>query len=286
MKIRIRKHLCHPCAIILFFSLLLRVGSATAADSTSHKPIFTTIGDDISLVWSDVGPFFIRPLQFDGTDWRNAAIVVGGTAALMPLDSSGRHAARTSSQASGFQNVMNASTHYGDIYGIAAASGITYLGGLIFQCDDLRTTGRELIETLALAGATTTVLKYIAGRSRPYADRGAFSFQPFAFSDDYHSLPSGHATVAFCISSVLAERISNPIATVLLYGAAASTAFSRMYHDQHWLSDTFFGAAIATTTGLWVTKRDEERDFGKKKPSDSGLLLAPSVGGISLTYKF
>jgi membrane-associated phospholipid phosphatase len=204
----------------------------------------------------------------------------------MFLDSLGRRAAKTSNQSSGFQSFMNASQHYGDIYGIAAASGVTYLGGLVFENNDLRTTGRELIETLALAGATTTVLKYVFGRSRPYSGRGTTSYQPFAFSDDYHSLPSGHTTVAFCISSVLAARIDHPVATVLLYGAATCTAFARMYHDQHWLSDTFLGAAIATTTGLWVTKRDEERNFGNKKKTNSGLLIAPTIGGISMTYKF
>ncbi len=273
--------------VLLMTFLFLQHQSAFASDSTHvHRQFFPTLGDDISLVWGDVGVFFTQPLRFDGADWRNAAIIVGGTGLLMPLDSSGRKMALGASHNNTTSSIMTAGRHYGDFLIAGPLVGVTYLGGLIFRCDDLRTTGRELIETLALAGATTTVLKYVIGRSRPYTSEGPFSFHPLSFSNSRNSLPSGHTTVAFSISSVLAARIKNPIATVLLYGAATVTAVSRMYHDQHWLSDTFLGAAIATTTGLWVVHRDETREFGEPSHTDGGLFITPGVGSLSLTYKF
>jgi hypothetical protein len=171
---------------------------------------------------------------------------------------------------------------------VGLSVGITYIGGLASGSESLRVTGREIIETLALAGATTTVLKYAFGRSRPYANEGPYHYHPFSLTDNHHSLPSGHTTVAFAISSVLAARIQNPIATVLLYSASACTAFSRMYHDQHWLSDLFLGASIGATTGLWVVHRDKEREYhADSYPlDDKGLLISPSIGGVSLTYRF
>jgi hypothetical protein len=265
------------------------IGNADAADSTKvHRTILSTIGNDIATVWGDIGPYFTRPLHFDATDWRNSAIVVGGTGVLMPLDSSGRRMALTASQSKPMQDFMDLSTHYGDLYIIGAAVGVSYLGGLAFGSEDLRTTGRELIETLALAGATTTIIKYGLGRSRPFTDAGPYSYHPFSFNDTRFSMPSGHTTVAFSISSVLAARIDHPVATILLYGAATCTAFSRMYHDKHWLSDTFLGAAIATTTGLWVVHRDKEREYHSKSfpLDDTGLQISPNVGGVNLTYRF
>ena len=165
------------------------------------------------------------------------------------------------------------------------ASGVVYLTGLAVQSDDIRTTGRELLETLALAGVTSTALKIIVGRSRPFTGSGPYTFHPISLKNEFNSLPSGHTTVAFAISSVLASRIDHPLASILLYGAATCTAFSRMYHDQHWFSDTFLGAAIATATGMWVVKRDEERKTNRSR-SDNGLFISPNIGGISLTYKF
>lgn len=285
-ELRIRKNPLHPrSALLSLIFMLLAIGHSRAADSVAvHRNVFSTIGNDVATVWSDVSPFFTLPLHFDASDWRNSAIVLGSTGLLMPLDSSGRRIATTSSKSKAMQDFMDLSTHYGDVYIIGAAVGVTYLGGLAFGSDELRTTGRELIETLALAGVTTTVIKYALGRSRPFTGDGPYSFHPFTFDDTRFSMPSGHTTVAFSISSVLAARIDHPVATVLLYGAATCTAFSRMYHDKHWLSDTFLGAAIATTTGLWVTRRDEERT-GKKK-DDTGLVITPGFGSLSLTYKF
>ncbi|HET9135911.1 MAG TPA: phosphatase PAP2 family protein, partial [Candidatus Kapabacteria bacterium] len=114
---------------------------------------------------------------------------------------------------------------------------------------------------------------------------GPYDFHPFTTNDDRNSLPSGHTTVAFAISSVLAARIDHPLASILLYGAATCTAFSRMYHDRHWFSDTFLGAAIATSTGLWVVKRDEDRSAGSAQ-TENKLLISPGLGSVSLTYRF
>ncbi len=273
--------------IALFLTTFCSSTACLAADSTSTRPsIVSTVGSDIATVWGDIGPFFTRPASFDKNDWFITGVVLGGTAAATLADSSGRRIALSMSHASSTNSTMDVFRHYGDLYGILGACGIAYLGGLAFNNDWLRVTGRELIETLAFAGTTSGLLKFVIGRSRPFTGAGNYSFHPFSFTNDYYSMPSGHTTVAFSISSVLAARIDHPVATVLLYGIAATTAFSRMYHDQHWFSDTFLGAAIATTTGLWVTHRDEEGRMKHDSIPDQGLIISPTIGGLSLTYKF
>ena len=69
-------------------------------------------------------------------------------------------------------------------------------------------------------------------------------------------MPSGHATVAFAVSSVLAERIDNLYASIGLYSIASVTAISRLYHNRHWLSDVAVAATIGTATGLFVVRQD------------------------------
>jgi membrane-associated phospholipid phosphatase len=280
-------YLSDPCSVFLakVFSILfiLSIGTtATAADST--QTIFQTIGSDIALGWSDLGPYFTKPLHFDGTDWRNASLIIGGTAIAASLDRAGRNFALKSPHDQSFDNVMTAFQHYGETYTIGFA-GAGYIVGLASGSSAIRTTSREIIETLLLSGITTTAIKFIVGRSRPYLGAGPYDFHPFTTNDDRNSLPSGHTTVAFAISSVLAARIDHPLASILLYGAATCTAFARMYHDRHWFSDTFLGAAIATSTGLWVVKRDEDRSAGSLH-SENKLIITPNIGGVSLTYNF
>src|SRR5439155_18160107 len=140
-------------------------------------------------------------------------------------------------------------------------------------------TGRELLEALAYSGITTTALKIVIARARPYVDQGIHSFLPFDAANGHNSLPSGHTTVAFALSTVLSQRINNVWASIALYGAASCTAFSRMYHNQHWLSDVFLGAAIGTTAGLFVSHRDDQRE-NILLPKSNELIISPTLGGI------
>jgi membrane-associated phospholipid phosphatase len=133
-----------------------------------------------------------------------------------------------------------------------------------------------LFESVVLAGLANMTLKSVIGRSRPQTEEGPFRFRGFQTALERTSLPSGHSTVAFAVSSVLARRIDNPYATVGLYGMAALTAVSRIYHDNHWLSDTFLGAAIGTSVGLAVAGGGEE----------TSVSIEPSGSGLRLSYRF
>jgi len=235
---------------------------------------------DVYLIGQDLLPYYTTPLRPERSDCRTYAVLLGGTGAMMALDRAGKQAADASTQEGGFPRFMQVASSYGALNGIALALGLTYGAGWACHHDPLRILGREIAETIFLSGTTVTALKYLVGRARPETGQGPFSYHLGNNSYYYHSMPSGHTAVAFSITSVLAAHWQHPLITLTLYSMAATTAFSRMYHDRHWLSDTFFAAGLATLTGWWVVNRDQQRStFPKWDITLHGK-------GCSLDYKF
>ena len=160
----------------------------------------------------------------------------------------------------------------------------TYLTGLLIQDDDIRITGRLLFESLSFSGLAVISMRYIAARSRPPSGDGAWKFNGFTWDNEIQSFPSGHTTVAFAFSTVLAERIDNIWARVGFYGMASLTAYARVLNNKHWVSDVIIGAGLGLAGGLHVIEREKDRE----KASSGGtsrLQVYPSVGGIRLVYR-
>jgi len=70
--------------------------------------------------------------------------------------------------------------------------------------------------------------------------------QPFI----HNSFPSGHATQAFAIFSVLMFYSQKNFVKFLFLFLALLTAFSRVYLSQHWLSDITAGSCIGMFYGI------------------------------------
>ena len=238
---------------------------------------------DAEAAWADAGQYFTAPLRFGARDWLIAAGTLGASAALLPADESlnALMLRNRSKAADGFAEV-------GRLYGeLAVGGGIgagVYVLGLATENAEVRVTGRLTLEALAFGGVVNIALKSLAGRSRPYVNEGAFAFLPVQFTTDNTSFPSGHTTVAFAVSSVLAERIGDPWIGAGLYALASVTALSRMYHTKHWASDVILGGAIGAGAGLLVTHLERER--AKKLSIGEQLFFYPTMTGIGLTYHF
>lgn len=138
-------------------------------------------------------------------------------------------------------------------------------------------------ESFLVANAAGAVLKYTAGRSRPYADRGNMSFRPFTFKTATSSFPSGHTISAFSVASVFAARYGGAVPAVS-YGLASLVAAQRVYARRHWVSDVAAGAFI----GACVGRRVAAAAAAKKE----GLVwLMPEFGpagysGLRAVYAF
>jgi membrane-associated phospholipid phosphatase len=99
------------------------------------------------------------------------------------------------------------------------------------------------------------------GRARPYTGEGNTSFHPFStITGDFHSLPGGHNAAAFVLSTVLSRNAKPVWLKIIAYVPAALTFVSRVYQDQHWTSDDFFGAALGYFVATWVVDQHEQVD--------------------------
>jgi membrane-associated phospholipid phosphatase len=135
----------------------------------------------------------------------------------------------------------------------------TYGYGLIFKDPKIRNLGLQLIESCAYSGITTIALKSIAGRSRPYLNKGNMTWNPFKTDNDQLSFPSGHATLSFAFCTIMANHIDNVYWKIGWFTAAAVVSTARIYHDQHWLSDVIAGSAIGYFIGDYVSNLPENQ---------------------------
>jgi len=129
-----------------------------------------------------------------------------------------------------------------------------------------------LAASLLASGIITPALKFTIGRARPDAEQGAHSFSPFQGSA---SLPSGHATQAFAVASVIAGHYRSWWVWTVAYGTAGLVGFSRVYHDVHWTSDVLAGAFIGTAVGWSVVKLNRGEAPREGTPR---ISVAPVVG--------
>ena len=123
------------------------------------------------------------------------------------------------------------------------------------------------------AGLIATLVKNILGRARPklFESVGPFEFKLFAFSPDYASFPSGHATNIFALATVLA--ILWPRGKVLLYTIAFWIAASRVLLGEHYFTDAVFGAILGTIVPYYVRDRFAARRWLFERTPEGGYRI-------------
>jgi len=106
--------------------------------------------------------------------------------------------------------------------------------------------------TVALVDATilTTGLKFLTGKERPSQSGGQVRFH--GPSTRYSSFPSGHASAAFAVATVLGTRYRKY--RLPLYLLAGAVAWARMNAASHFPSDVFVGAGIGIYSGRYVLR--------------------------------
>lgn len=190
------------------------------------------------------------PFHFKKTEWVKTGAVAGTTALLFLADENIRrlalHHQNTTNDA-----LFNVDQFYGNGITAAAVFGL-YGAGYLFRNERMRLAGLHAAEAFTYAGTMTAALKILFGRRRPYAGKSNLFFRPFQIKDVYNSLPSGHTTVAFAVSTVMAKSGHNPYWKIFWYSMAGMVAASRIYHNRHWASDVFLGAAIGYAAGSFV----------------------------------
>lgn len=238
---------------------------------------------DVKYMGDDIYSYFTAPAYFGLKEWAYTAGITGATLLMICVDDEvkskvGRKTIKTLNN-----DFWDIPTYYGVIKYTNFLTFGTYLAGIALNDKEIKTTGRLMIESLFLSGVSVMALRYVFARNRPYYNEGPWAFYWFEGNNETQSFPSGHTTVAFSLSTIIAERIDTWWARVFFYGLASMTGFSRIYNNQHFFSDVVVGAALGIGTSLFVLNEEEKR---VKNNSSSSFLIIPESNRINFVLTF
>ncbi|MDP9193216.1 MAG: phosphatase PAP2 family protein [Acidobacteriota bacterium] len=267
-------------AIVIFTFLLLPQamdGSEATRPESKGRVVVNAVVRELRRYGSDSLSMLRAPRHWDQEQWTRAAMAAGAVAAAAAVDEDVADLVQ--------RNRNDVSEDFSDIvtpFGGRRAlniSGAILVGGLVTRNPKLRDTGRDAIEASILAGwIVTPVLKRAVGRMRPFENEGAFEFDT---SSKSRSFPSGHATNAFAVASVVAGHSDGWVVPAIAYTLATGVAGSRMNDDVHFGSDVIAGAAIGTAIGRAVVARHRPGAATSK----IAIEVMPVRGGVAIQFQ-
>jgi len=266
-------------SIILLFIMIFLIFSRSSLLS-QEKPNF--IKEDYMVFIKDSQNLGACITAFKKKDIIKVSLISGSTILLFSIDKSLKRFAQ-SHQNRQNNKIFNFDSFYGNAYTAGLSLGI-YGFGLVLKNPSVRQTGLKSMEAFVYSGLITTILKVLIGRRRPYGGEDHLFFIPFQKESLYKSLPSGHTTVSFAVSTVIAKSVKNPVWKVFWYSTAGMVGASRIYHNAHWASDVFLGGIIGYTVADFLVNTKNNAD------NNSGLIkkIHPTIGsnGIGIKMSF
>jgi membrane-associated phospholipid phosphatase len=137
------------------------------------------------------------------------------------------------------------------------SNGVTLMSFSVLFCligkftnERVYESGQLLILGFLSSGIIVQILKHIAGRARP---RLTFEnvFAGPSLRDAYHSFPSGHTSVAFCLAYILSHYF--PRYRWAFYLMALVMGLQRVAGLAHFSSDVIAGALIGIVVARLLT---------------------------------
>lgn len=152
--------------------------------------------------------------------------------------------------------VMGWVSYFGKGWIQAVFSICIMMAGLLVKKDSkMAEAGKKGLYGVALSGILVQSLKFLIGRPRPkIMDAVGFSLGP-SITSGFDSFPSGHATSAFVLASVM--TFYYPWMKYPFYFYAVLVSFSRIYINAHFSSDVFAGILLGLWIGRIVCKKGE-----------------------------
>lgn len=221
---------------------------------------------------SDIAAYYTAPLHWNGEEWAIFAGVLASTGIAYHYDGDVRtHFVGTAVTTSG-------SSHDAEdaVPTLAFIVG-TWGYAVLLDNDTGRSEAWQMVEAGGLSGVTTYALQFAFSRQGPNVTNDPHEW----FKGGLGSFPSAHVTVAFAVGTVFAESGGDDfrwLRRFLGYGLGVGTAYARLHHNQHWLSDVVAGSALGASTGVFVLARHEQRQL------HANWQLVPLPGGAMLTY--
>lgn len=238
--------------------------------------LFSQNSYDWKQFGNEAGDYYSAPFNWDKNDFLTFGLVVAGNIGIMQFDDSIKDEfAKINSTHDHW--LMEAGRYWGEPIPSLALSGLLLIHGYTTDDETTKKIGFEIGQSFLYSVSVTSGLKIILGRARPSTGLPSTSFSPFSFSNSNWAHPSGHTTIAFSLSTVLAANTNNDALKVLAFIPAVLTATSRVYQNHHWASDVFLGAMIGYFTGKFVT------DLHKGNEVTPYINSTPLVS-LSLTF--
>ena len=248
--------------------MIMRPGTAgaQASDSTrqSKEPLFTS------------------------RDAIVAAGFAGIAAAAIPLDRSFADYMQGAPQTNRFFKRVAVTVEAIAEPGAFFIGGALYAAGRLSDNDRMADLGLHGTEAIVIGLAITNVIKFTAGRARPFVDNNKphdFEFGRGLKGHEYRSFPSGHSLIGFAAAAVVTDeaRRWRPESVwyvgPAMYGGAILIGASRMYDNRHWASDVIVGSAIGIVTGRKIVKYHHSHPDNRIDRWLLGVSIVHGAGG-------
>ncbi len=285
---------CRTSGIVLLL-ILASISSALASENLSTAESGTTIpisppGSSTVVLnkeyftgyWTDTKNILTSPSRWDSSDWLEASLVMGTAVGLYTQDDKIQTWVQDHKNATTINLADDAKKLY--TLSLPAMVGLGVYGYAASD-DKAKTTFLLSTESFVITGAFVQVLKRSTGRHRPYTGdpHDTWSGPALSRKGAYLSFPSGDASTAFSIATVVATEYDNMIVPPLVYGISTLIALERVQNNAHWSSDVFVASAIGYFTGKAIVASHS----GNK---EQRLSIAPLIDnhdtGVLVTYRF
>ena len=281
---------CTALVFTLFctLALLLTLGNIANSQTSSPdvrpgpspKPTPSLEKKFLRNILHDQVDIWTSPFHMSRDDWKFWAPVGLTTAALIATD---RESADELGENGGSDDRVRISlgvSHLGAAYTTSGIAATFYVVGVAKHDSRARETGILSGEALIDAGIVTTALKEVTQRPRPLVPDPNDDF-----FDGGNSFPSGHATNAWTLATVIANEYHDHKAIqVTAYALASAVSLSRYTGRAHFLSDVFVGSVIGYGIGRYVYKTHHVPDSGNEerqiKSTSNRRKWIPSVAPL------
>ncbi|MDQ6716953.1 MAG: phosphatase PAP2 family protein [Gemmatimonadota bacterium] len=249
-----------------------------------------------SLAASDTASAVVQrgPSLVRGRDLFFAAGLGAAIAAAMSADRSvQRSLQRPTAQSNGaLKGISNLTGGLGDPGSVIISAGL-YFAGLASHSRRTAALGMHTGESVVLGGLISEMVKSEIGRARPkYSPNDSHLFRAGkGFSDDhYASLPSTETTVSFAAATALSLGIDRDwpgharVVTPVAYSLASAVAFSRLYKNEHWLSDVVAGGGLGIASAVLVDRFNRRYSGNVFEKWFLPTSLVPARGGFAVAW--
>lgn len=269
-------------ALLLIIQINIAAQAPAASSPLPRKQDSSKLEKDFLLnLLRDQRAIWTAPFRLEKDDAKWVIPLVVSTGALIATDRDTSAALVENGDNQTRLRISKRISYIGSLYATGGTAGLLYLTGRATHNDRLRETGLLGAEALINGVIVTETLKTISQRHRPPEDNGSGEF----FTSG-RSFPSGHATSAWSLATVIAQEYRHRrLVKFGAYGLATAVSLSRYTGRKHFLSDVLVGSVIGYSIGRYVYRQHHDRslDGAAENEQVPESKLYPHVSPIYLS---